>query len=224
MTDNIPIFYNKSTLYKLYKSYFFTILSENLIMKNKLDNLLHFINQFVDFTEKEVESVKEFVQIIQLNKNEIFIREGEIANEIAFTNSGYLRVYYNHEGEEITRDITPLHSFATALPSFVSQKPSFEIISAITDCELFVIRKEDLEFLYLKYPKWERLGRRIIEEMFVESQRRIYSFITETAETRYKRILKQYPDMIRDVPLKYIADFLGIKLQSLSRLRKNLDW
>ena len=58
--------------------------------------------------------------------------------------------------------------------------------------------------------------------MFVESQRRIYSFITETAEIRYKKLLKQYPDMIRDVPLKYIADFLGIKLQSLSRLRKNI--
>ncbi|MCK5028826.1 MAG: Crp/Fnr family transcriptional regulator [Bacteroidales bacterium] len=193
-------------------------------MNANLENLLKFINQFVDFNEKEIKSVQEFVQLIQLNKNEIFINEGEIADQIAFTNSGYLRVYYNHDGEEITRDITPLHSFATALPSFVSQTPSFEIIRAITDCELLVIKKEDLEYLYSEYPKWERLGRRIIEEMFVESQCRIYSFITETAETRYKRILKQYPDMIHDVPLKYIADFLGIKLQSLSRLRKNIDW
>jgi CRP/FNR family transcriptional regulator, anaerobic regulatory protein len=193
-------------------------------MNVDLGNLLKFICQFVDFKEEEIEPVKEFIQIVQLKKNKIFINEGEIAKQIAFTNSGYLRVYYNHDGEEITRDITPLHSFATALPSFVSQTPSFEIISAITDCELFVIQKEDLEYFYSELPKWERLGRRIIEEMFVESQRRIYSFITETAETRYKRILKQYPDIIHDVPLKYIADFLGIKLQSLSRLRKNIDW
>jgi len=193
-------------------------------MNVDLGNLLKFIHQFVDFKEEEIEPIKKFTQIVRLKKNEIFINEGEIAKKIAFTNSGYLRVYYNHDGEEITRDITPLHSFATALPIFVSQIPSYEIISAITDCELFVIQKEDLEFLYSEYPKWERLGRRIIEEMFVESQRRIYSFITETAETRYKRILKQYPDIIHDVPLKYIADFLGIKLQSLSRLRKNIDW
>jgi CRP-like cAMP-binding protein len=193
-------------------------------MNINLENLLKFINQFVDFEEKEIDSVYNLIEVIYLKKNEIFISESEIAKQIAFTNRGYLRVYYNHEGEEITRDITPLHSFATALPSFVSQTPSFEIISAITDCELFIIRKDDLEILYSKYPKWERLGRRIIEEMFVESQRRIYSFITETAETRYKRLLKQYPDMIRDVPLKYIADFLGIKLQSLSRLRKNILW
>ncbi|MCB2196131.1 MAG: Crp/Fnr family transcriptional regulator [Bacteroidetes bacterium] len=190
--------------------------------KDKFKHVFHFINQFVDFEQKELDAMLHVVEFIQLKRNEIFIHEGEIADKIAFTNRGYLRVYYHHNGEEITRDITPLHSFATALPSFVSEKPSFEIISAITDCELIIIKKTDLENLYQSFPKWERLGRRIIEEMFVESQRRIYSFITETAETRYNRLLRQYPDMIRQVPLKYIADFLGIKLQSLSRLRKNI--
>ncbi|MBU8893292.1 MAG: Crp/Fnr family transcriptional regulator [Bacteroidales bacterium] len=189
-----------------------------------LENVIKFINQFVDFKEEELIAMQKKIEIIHLKKNDIFIKEGDIADRIAFTNKGYLRVYYYYNGEEITRDITPLHSFATALPSFVSQTPSFEIISAITDCELITINRDDLERLYESFPKWERFGRRIIEEMFVESQRRIYSFITETAETRYKKLLKQYPDMIRDVPLKYIADFLGIKLQSLSRLRKSLDW
>ena len=187
-------------------------------------NVIKFINQFVDFKEEELIAMQNNIEIVNLKKNDIFIKEGEIADRIAFTNKGYLRVYYYHNGEEITRDITPLNSFATALPSFVSQTPSFEIISAITDCELITINRNDLEQLYETFPKWERFGRRIIEEMFVESQRRIYSFITETAETRYKKLLKQYPDMIQDVPLKYIADFLGIKLQSLSRLRKSLDW
>jgi CRP-like cAMP-binding protein len=190
----------------------------------KLKNVLIFISQFVDFEEKELKEIQRVVQFVHLNKGEIFINEGTIAKEIAFTNKGYLRVYYNYDGEEITRDITPLNTFATALPSFVSQTPSFEIISAITDCELITISRDHMDYLYNKYPKWERLGRRITEEMFVESQRRIYSFITETAETRYKKLLKQYPEMVRDVPLKYIADYLGIKLQSLSRLRKTIDW
>lgn len=191
---------------------------------DKFQNAINFVKKFVDFDEQEIRAMINRVNFIRLKKNEIFIKEGDIANQIAFTNKGYLRVYYLHDGEEITRDITPLHSFATALPSFISQTPSFEIISAITDCELITIHKNDLEYLYSNYPTWERFGRRIMEEMFVESQRRIYSFITETAETRYKKLLKQYPDLIRDVPLKYIADFLGIKLQSLSRLRKSVDW
>lgn len=187
-------------------------------------NIQRFINRYVSFTEVEFEYVVPLIEIRHLNKNEILIKEGEIANIIAFTNKGYLRVFYNFDGEEITRDITPLNSFATALPSFITQKPSYEIISAITDCELFIIKKNDLEMLYDKFPKWERLGRRIIEDMFVEAQCRLYQFITQTAEVRYKQFVKRYPDMLHDVPLKYIADFLGIKLQSLSRLRKTMDW
>lgn len=193
-------------------------------MPDQLNYLIEFICKYVDFTENDLKSIDGKIDFLNLKKNQVFINQGDIADRIAFTNKGYLRVYYFFDGEEITRDITPLHSFATALPSFISKKPSFEIISAITDCELITISRENLEFLYSNYPKWERLGRRIMEEMFVESQRRIYSFITETAEIRYKKLLKQYPEMIHDVPLKYIADFLGIKLQSLSRLRKTIDW
>jgi CRP/FNR family transcriptional regulator, anaerobic regulatory protein len=191
---------------------------------DKFQHAINFVKQFVDFDKDEIQAMINRVNFIRLKKNEIFINKGDIANQISFTNKGYLRVYYLHNGEEITRDITPLHSFATALPSFISQTPSFEIISAITDCELITIHKKDLDFLYSTFPKWERFGRKIMEEMFVESQHRIYSFITETAEKRYKKLLRQYPDMIRNIPLTYIADFLGIKLQSLSRLRKSMDW
>ncbi|HAN19864.1 MAG: hypothetical protein A2X13_12860 [Bacteroidetes bacterium GWC2_33_15] len=194
-----------------------------MMHSEKFKNLIKFISRFVEFTELEMRTMLDCIEIIQLKKNEKFVNEGEIANRIAFTNKGYLRVYYIFDGEEITRDITPLNTFATALPSFISQIPSYEIISAISDCELFVIHKKNLDNMYLNFPKWERFGRRIIEEMFVESQRRVYSFITESAETRYKKLLIQHPEMIRDVPLKYIADYLGIKLQSLSRLRKSVE-
>lgn len=191
---------------------------------NTQKNIQQFLHRYVNFTELELAALASLVKVKHLKKNELFVDEGEIARYIAFTNKGYLRVYYNLDGEEITRDITPLHSFATALPSFVSESPSFEIIRAITDCELIIIHKKDLEFLYAKYPNWERFGRKITEEMFVESQRRVYSFITEPADERYKKLMKQYPDMIREIPLKYLADFIGIKLQSLSRLRKSIEW
>jgi CRP-like cAMP-binding protein len=194
------------------------------MLPEKFQNIEKFINQYVDFTSAEFEAAFRFIEIRTLRRNEVLINEGDIASIIAFTNKGYLRVFYNHDGEEITRDITPLNTFATALPSFVTQTPSWEIISAITDCELFIIHKNDLDYLYDNYPKWERLGRRIIEDMFVEAQFRLYQFITQTAEVRYKQLMKRHPEMIRDVPLKYIADFLGIKLQSLSRLRKTIEW
>ena len=187
-------------------------------------NFQIFISQYIEFTQDELLMVLPFIKVVHLEKNEELISEGQIADIMAFTNKGYLRVYYNIDGEEITRDITPLNSFATALPSFIKQTPSYEIISAITPCELFTISRQDLNYLYNTYPKWERVGRRIIEDMFVGVQQRLYQFITEPAETRYKELVARYPDMIHDVPLKYIADFLGIKVQSLSRLRKSIKW
>jgi len=192
--------------------------------KDKLKEIEQYLLKYVKYSRTEIMALEHITEIRQLKKNDIFVNESEIAKEIAFTISGYLRVYYNHDGDEITRDITPLYSFATALPSYISQTPSFEIISAITDCKLIIIQKKDLEDLYNTYPNWERFGRLIIEEMFVESQNRIYSFITEPAVNRYKKLMKHHPDMIKEVPLKYLADFIGIKLQSLSRLRKNIRW
>ena len=193
-------------------------------MNSNFNNLISFISKFVELTEIEKDIALSKVEVLNLKRNKILIDEGQVADIIAFTNKGYLRVYFNHDGDEITRDITPINTFATALPSFINQTPSYEIIRAITDCELFIIKRKDLEYLYDNFPKWERVGRRIMEDMFVDAQQRLYQFITQTAEVRYRMLLHHYPDMIQNVPLKYIADFLGIKLQSLSRLRKTIEW
>ncbi len=187
-------------------------------------DLKQFVSQFANLSQEEWEAVKPFIKIRNLKKNEYFVREGEIARYISFTQNGYLRVLYNHDGNEITRDISPLHTFVTALPSYVSQTPSFEIIQAITDCELLVIYRDHLESLYDKYNNWQRVGRRVIEEMFVQTQSRIYAFITQPAEVRYKEMMKQFPDIFQHVPLQYIASYLGITSQSLSRLRRTVQF
>jgi len=188
------------------------------------EDLKQFVSQFAHLSQEEWEAVMPFIETRNLKKNEYFVREGEIARYISFTQNGYLRVYYNHDGDEITRDISPLHSFVTALPSYISQTPSYEIIQAITDCELFVIYHDNLEFLYDSYSNWQRVGRRVIEEMFVQTQSRIYAFITQPADVRYKEMMKQFPDIFQHVPLQYIASYLGITSQSLSRLRRSVQF
>jgi len=188
------------------------------------EDLKQFVGQFAPLSREEWDAVMPFIETRMLKKNEYFVREGEIARYISFTQNGYLRVYYNHDGDEITRDISPLHSFVTALPSYVSQTPSYEIIQAITDCELLVIYRDHLEALYDRYNNWQRVGRRVIEEMFVQTQSRIYAFITQPAEARYKAMMKQFPDIFQHVPLQYIASYLGITSQSLSRLRRTVSF
>jgi len=180
------------------------------------------LTQFSKITEDELKAVHDRLEIVKINKNDFFVNEGEISNSIAFIQSGYLRVSFNLDGEEITRDITSVHSFITGLTSFITRKPSFEVVKSITDCELYIIKRDDLNFLYENYNNWQKIGRRIVEEMFVRSQKRIYSLITSSAEDRYKYILEEKPDMLKHVPLQYIASYLGITSQSLSRLRRNI--
>ncbi|MBN1253466.1 MAG: Crp/Fnr family transcriptional regulator [Bacteroidales bacterium] len=186
------------------------------------DDLDKVLLRFANLSEQELNAVHEKLEIVNISKNEYLVQDGEIADSIAFIQSGYLRVCFNHDGDEITRDITSVNSFITALTSFITRKPSFEIVKTITDCELMIIKRENLNYLYQTYNNWQTIGRRIVEEMFVRSQKRIYSLLTSSAEDRYKFILEEKPDMLKNIPLQYIASYLGITSQSLSRLRRNV--
>lgn len=188
----------------------------------QVNNLALLVERFVELRDDELSSALPFIEVLNLKKGEFFLQEGKIATHIAFVNKGYLRVYYATDKVDITRDITPKHTFATGLPSYVNQTPSYEIIQAATYCELFVIKKDDIENLYNKYQNWERFGRLLIQDMFVKAQARLYSFIAHDAETRYAQLLHEHPDMLLHVPLQYIASYLGVTQQSLSRLRRKL--
>ncbi len=189
-------------------------------MDMELTMLKEFLSKYVNFSTEELEAMFSCVEIKAFKKHEVFIHKGQIANQIAFSLEGYFRAYILHDGEEITRDLTPLHSFFTALPSFSGKTPSFEIFEAINPAKVLLINRSDLYHLYDTYPNWERFGRLVIEEMFINVQYRLYLFITQTAEERYRNFLKNFPDMLQTIPLQYIASFFGIKQQSLSRLRK----
>jgi CRP/FNR family transcriptional regulator, anaerobic regulatory protein len=186
------------------------------------EDLINSLNHFTKLSPIELEAFSARVSELILEKNTCWIEEGQVANHIAFIRKGYLRTFFSKEGNEITRDISSRNSFFTAFTSFITEMPSFEIINTITDCELLLISREDLNYLYQNFSAWQTIGRRVVEEMFVRSQKRIYSLITVSAEERYIRLLKEKPDMIQNVPLQYIASYLGITQQSLSRLRRKI--
>jgi CRP/FNR family transcriptional regulator, anaerobic regulatory protein len=188
-----------------------------------IQDLVNSINQLVRLSPLEIEALNDRIHIFNLEKNHVFVEEGKVANHIAFVRKGYLRIFFNNNGDEITRDISSVHSFFTALTSFITKMPSFEIVSSITDCELLLISREDLNYLYHHFNNWQMIGRRVVEEMFVRSQQRIYSLLTVSAEERYIKLMKEKPDMLQNVPLQYIASYLGITSQSLSRLRRNIS-
>ena len=159
---------------------------------------------------------------LTLKKDEYFLELGKRCNQVAFIKTGMLRIFYpNDKGEDTTCYFSLPNEFVTSFSSFTTQKLSTENIQAILPTELFVINKQDLELLYRKIPAAQEFGRKAAENLAIIMEKRISLFLTNTADERYQYLLLQNPILIQKVPLQYLASYLGISPQHLSRLRKN---
>lgn len=187
-----------------------------------MQKLFQYIANYVEVPPRAIDALMPHIYQKDLAKGDFFIRQGEVCRHIAFIEEGFLRLFYEVEGKDITRDITREHTFLAAMSSYLSGRASEENVQALTDCKLWVIQKGKLEGLYDEYPVFERLARKSLEEFFIQHQQRIYTLIAEPAETRYERLLKERPDVLERVPLQYIASLLGIAQPTLSRIRKRI--
>lgn len=185
-------------------------------------NLIQFIKQLVSFTDEEIQDIQHLFVEKNLKKGEFWVKEGEFNSDILFLNKGMLRSYFVKREVEKTFDLVIENQILTATESYVSGLPSTDFIQAVEDTYLSVITKDNLEILYSKSFKWERVGRIIIEYYTIEKEIRIRSFISETAQERYERLTKDQPELMQRTPQIYLANFLGITPQSLSRLRRKI--
>lgn len=185
-------------------------------------NLIQFIKQLVPFTDEEIQDIQHLFVERTLKKGEFWVKEGEFNSDILFLNKGMLRSYFVKREVEKTFDLVIENQILTATESYASGLPSTDFIQAVEDTYLSVITKDNLEILYSKSFKWERVGRIIIEYYTIEKEIRIRSFISETAQERYERLAKDQPELMQRTPQIYLANFLGITPQSLSRLRRKI--
>jgi CRP-like cAMP-binding protein len=181
------------------------------------------IDQMVALTASEKLTVESYFKPLKIKKNEVWVKEGKICDQIAFVEHGKLRVYYNDDqGGEVTCYFVTPGNFISSFTSFLTETPTSENISAIEDAKLYVIEKMELEKLSSSVPKIHVWRRIIAENLFIIMEKRIAMLQSQTAQERYEKMIKDNPDIILSVPLQYTASFLGITPQHLSRLRKEL--
>lgn len=157
-----------------------------------------------------------------LRKGEFLLRAGEVCNQVTFINKGLFRSYMEIEGEEVTTNFAFEGNYVTEYTSFVNRQPSSEFIVAMEDAELLQLRYEDLQAAYAKAQVWERFGRLIAEYILTFVSTRNKSLLFKTPEERYLALMKERPKVMERVPQQYIASYLGIQPESLSRIRKRL--
>jgi CRP-like cAMP-binding protein len=181
--------------------------------------LLEYANSIVPMNEEDTLHAKELLSSRQVKKGEVIVKEDETCDFIAYINKGYFRIYLNQEIKETTVHLAGPGEFISAFSGFISRTPNKENIQAVTEAEIFLIKYKDLQFLFDKSHSIERLGRLIVEKHFVQKDRRVISLITDSAEVRYNNLMDKRPQYLLNIPLQYIASYLGVTPETLSRIR-----
>jgi CRP-like cAMP-binding protein len=190
---------------------------------NVFDKIKNNITSVISITADEWNLFQNKIEIKNLWKNDFFLKENSICNSIAFVESGLL-IYYKtlSNGDEITIDFSFTGEWATNNHSRLSNKPSVLHIKAIKPSKLMVIKHEDLIDLYEKIPQLERFCRILVEQAYVKLVQRSIDLQTLSATDRYLKLLESAPNIIKNIPLYHIANYLGIAPKSLSRIRKSI--
>ncbi len=184
----------------------------------------------MDLLEKKItaisplspEIMKIFLAAFQhwtVSKDHFLVREKEVADYIFFIRKGIARIYYYKGDKEITEWIAMDEQFFLSIISFFERTPSKLIIQTLEPAEVMGIHYNDLTRLAAQYHEVETLFRKMMTSSLIMSQYRMDSIQFESAQQRYEKLLQNSPKIIQRVPLSYIASFLGVTLETLSRIR-----
>jgi CRP-like cAMP-binding protein len=188
-----------------------------------VDLLIQTIRSYIPLSPEDEAAIQRLFHQKAYKKGEHLLAEGEICRYLIFIESGLVRYYINKEGEERTNYFNKEGDFVCDYTSFLPQKPSIVNIQALEDCTVWMIPFEGLQQFYKVLEYGERFGRLGIEAVFLSVVAQIGSIYTDSPEMRYRNFLDNYPAIVQRVPQYYIASYVGVQPQSLSRIRKRLS-
>ncbi len=189
-------------------------------------------NQFLSFAlsflDSNSESLTELMEkavasfsVLELKKNDYFVKENEVCLYFCFVESGILQHSIVVEGEEKTSYLALKNSVTSSLNSFLFQKPSRKNIKAIADTKLWVVDLKTFKELIANNDAFHPFYYNLIEKQICLIDDYRIDLLTLTPEERYKKLLTNDPKLLQEVPLHYLASFLGISNRHMSRIRRN---
>jgi CRP-like cAMP-binding protein len=193
-------------------------------MSNNFDILFDYIRLMIDIPKIDQEICREYFKPFSITKDTIIEPSGKIPEYHNFIVSGYMRNFYtNAQGQEITTDINDGPRFFTSYNHFMHKTPSNENLHCITDCELLRIKRDDVDITAKLGITQMEYTTQVLQQQMEKNKQRAIDLSTLSAEQRYVKLQKEHPTIIQNIPLKYIASYLGINPGSLSRIRNELS-
>ncbi|WP_116789322.1 Crp/Fnr family transcriptional regulator [Flavobacterium psychrotrophum] len=182
------------------------------------------LSQFAGLAENDISVSAAFWRRREIPKGSFYNRQNVVCADLGIVVKGIFRVYYydSKTNDEKNMFFFSEGQFIVSFRSFLYQYPCVYFIEALEDAEVLYVPYPDLQILYTSHKPWERFGRILAEHFFHQSQGRSEELFFFTHEQRYLNLLQQHPNIVQRIAALHIASYLGIKNQSLSRIKKRI--
>jgi CRP-like cAMP-binding protein len=189
-----------------------------------METILHKIFKQPEFTQEALDMIFPKFKEVKFLKNDLLLTEGQTAQHYWFVETGFLRSFaVDLKGNDISTNFFTTGNIVIDWPSFFLRHPTRENIQALTDCTCWQLDFESFQQLFHSNPAFRESGRTRLVGSYFELKQNSVSMIVDSATERYKRLLKEKPQIVHNAPLRQIATYLGITDTSLSRIRKEIS-
>ncbi len=189
-------------------------------MSNKLVN---YFSRLSNLSPEESKGIADSMVTKELKKGYLLLKEGQISSDSYFVLEGCVRQYSIIDGEEKTTEFFTEEQWVISLNSLKLNNPANYNWVCNEDTTLVVGNEQKAQHLFKQFPRFEKISREVMELVFVEQQLKMTSFMTDSPEQRYLKLLKSRPGLIQRIPQYQLASYIGIKPESLSRIRKRIS-
>ncbi len=189
-----------------------------------MEQIKAYLDQLVDISPEDWTYFTSKLQPRSFTKKSKLLELHQVENHISFIESGTVRLYIPKEDpdKEITFGFCFKDEFVSAYDSFLTQSPSAYEVETLTPTQIMSITYADLQLVYQHTQIGNLIGRLTAERLFLIKSRREQDLLHLSAEERYLNLFKERPELLKEVPLKYISSYIGVTSQALSRIRKRL--
>lgn len=189
---------------------------------NSIEKIISSISKLIPLSSKEIGILKNNLVQKTVKANQILLSKESVCDFEAFIEKGILRSYYTIDGNERILNFFVENQWISDFKSFTLQKPTKITIQAIEDSELIVFNYSQMKLLSHEISGWDKLGKIFFQKLFVQTFNHLESLLINSPEERYADLLKSRPDLINRIPQYYIAQYVGVQPESLSRIRKRV--
>jgi CRP-like cAMP-binding protein len=189
-------------------------------MEEWQEKVISIFKSKVTLSDESINSLlKKWNHSVQLKRNDFLVSKGQVETNLYYVMSGSMRIFYPVKEEEIVAGFAYDHNLICSYPSFIRQQPSDYAIQALTSTRLKFIRRSDFYDLFIAHHDIESAWRMLEEEALVGKIEREVEMLTFTPEERYRRLLDRSPHIFQIIPRKYIASYLRMTPETLSRIK-----